>query len=162
MVCAVRVVGILGGWISHRRGWMRPVRLLCALREGLMRNIRGMQALVLSGAMLVSTAAPLVAQQGYYNGVRQGSRGYNDRDDQRYADRHHRGDNNYRQPNQGGIGPGKGALIGTAGGAALGALFGGGLKGAIIGGAAGAGVGAVAGKVHQDNRNNQDYRDYRR
>ena len=59
----------------------------------------------------------------------------------------------------GGIGPGKGAAIGGAGGAVLGALFGGGLKGAIIGGAAGAGVGAVAGKVHQNNQQ-RDWRDY--
>ncbi|WP_213807548.1 hypothetical protein [Granulicella sp. dw_53] len=122
-----------------------------------MRTLRMVQALVLSGAMLAPLAVPAVAQQGYYNGVRRGS-GYNDRDDRRYADKHHRGDQRYQQ---GGIGPGKGALIGGAGGAALGALFGGGLKGAIIGGAAGAGVGAVAGKVHQDNQR-QDYRDYRR
>jgi len=129
-----------------------------------MLKFRGVQALVLSGALLVSTAAPLMAQQGYYNGVRQGSRGYNDQNDRRYADRHHRGDNyyqqpGYQQPNQGGIGPGKGALIGGAGGAVLGALFGGGMKGAIIGGAAGAGVGAIAGKVNQDKKN-RDYRDY--
>ena len=115
--------------------------------------------MVLSGALLVSTAAPLVAQQGYYNGVRQGSRGYNDQYDRRYADRRHHGDDYYQQPKQGGIGPGKGALIGTAGGAVLGALFGGGMKGAIIGGAAGAGVGAIAGKVNQDKKN-RDYRDY--
>ena len=125
-----------------------------------MRRFAKIQAIVLGAGMLLSTAAPLVAQNGYYNGVRQGSRGYNDQYDRRYADRNHRDDRNYRQPNQGGIGPGKGALIGGAGGAALGALFGGGLKGAIIGGAAGAGVGAVAGKVHQDNKRN-DYRDYR-
>jgi len=124
-----------------------------------MRTYVKLQALVLSAGMLFSTAAPLVAQDGYYNGVRQGSRGYNDQYDQRYADRHHRDDRYYQQPRQGGIGPGKGALIGGAGGAALGALFGGGLKGAIIGGAAGAGVGAVAGKVHQDNKRN-DYREY--
>ncbi len=109
--------------------------------------------------MLLSVSAPLAAQNGYYNGVRQGSRGYSDR-----YDRHGRDDRRYEQRQQGGIGPGKGALIGGAGGAALGALFGGGLKGAIIGGAAGAGVGAVAGKVHQDNKRNdyRDYRDYRR
>ncbi|MCU1322115.1 MAG: hypothetical protein JWM43_1764 [Acidobacteriaceae bacterium] len=131
-----------------------------AQKEGSMRTFGKVQALVLSGAMLFSVSAPLMAQNGYYNGVRQGSRGYNNNYDQRYADRNHRGDDRYRQQ-QGGIGPGKGALIGGAGGAALGALFGGGLKGAIIGGAAGAGVGAVAGKVHQDNKRN-DYRDYRR
>ena len=127
-----------------------------------MRRSVKIQALALSAGLLFSSAAPLRAQNGYYNGVRQGSRGgYNDQYDRRYADSHHHDDRNYQHPNQGGIGPGKGALIGGAGGAALGALFGGGLKGAIIGGAAGAGVGAVAGKVHQDNKQN-DYRDYRR
>jgi hypothetical protein len=133
------------------------------MKEGTMLKIRILQSLVLGGAMLATASFPtsLTAQSGYYNGVRQGSRGgYNDRDDQRYADRHHHNDDRYRQ-NQGGIGPGKGALIGGAGGAALGALFGGGLKGALIGGGAGAGIGAIAGKVHQDNKRN-DYRDYRR
>ena len=104
--------------------------------------------------MLLS-AGPVAAQNRgqYYNGMQQGydrhGHGYNDRyDRQRYDNR-----------NQGGIGPGKGALIGGAGGAALGALFGGGLKGALIGGGAGAGVGAIAGKVHQNNQQN-DWRDY--
>ena len=87
-------------------------------------------------------------RRDFYNGAR-GRHPYNDN----YDRRHH-----YDDRNQGGIGPGKGALIGGAGGAALGALFGGGLKGALIGGAAGAGVGAVAGKVHQDNKQ-RDYRD---
>ncbi len=54
-----------------------------------------------------------------------------------------------RESDNGGIGPGKGALIGGAGGAVLGALFGGGLKGTIIGGAAGAGIGAMVGNQHQ-------------
>jgi hypothetical protein len=128
-----------------------------------MFRFRGIRVLILSGAMLFSASypAPVVAQQrGYYDGLRQGSRGYSDQNDRRYADKRHHGDNYYQRPHQGGIGPGKGALIGGAGGAALGALFGGGLKGAIIGGAAGAGVGAVAGKVHQDNKE-RDYRDYR-
>ena len=87
-------------------------------------------------------------RRDFYNGARD-RHPYNDN----YDRRHH-----YDDRNQGGIGPGKGALIGGAGGAALGALFGGGLKGALIGGAVGAGVGAVAGKVHQDNRQ-RDYRD---
>ena len=43
-----------------------------------------------------------------------------------------------------GIGTGKGALIGGAGGAGIGALAGGG-KGAVIGGALGAGGGALVG-----------------
>jgi hypothetical protein len=128
-----------------------------------MRRFRGIQVLVLIGVMLSGALypAPAVAQQrGYYDGVRQGTRGYSDRDDRRHVEQHHHGDDSYQRPREGGIGPGKGALIGGAGGAALGALFGGGLKGAIIGGAAGAGVGAVAGKVHQDNKE-RDYRDYR-
>jgi hypothetical protein len=106
---------------------------------------------ILGFAMLVggvgATTAPLSAQNGYYNGMRR-SGTYNDRYDRQRYDRR----------DQGGIGPGKGALIGGAGGAALGALFGGGLKGALIGGAAGAGVGALAGKAAQNNRD-RDYRE---
>ncbi len=56
----------------------------------------------------------------------------------------------------GGIGPGKAALIGGAGGAALGALFGGSLKGALIGGAAGAGIGAIGGKLAQGDDHDRD------
>jgi len=83
-------------------------------------------------------------RSAFYNGARS-RHPYNDNYDRGNRD-------------QGGIGPGTGALIGGAGGAALGALFGGGLKGALIGGAAGAGVGAIAGKVHQDNQR-RDYRE---
>lgn len=97
--------------------------------------------------------------QTFYNGVRRGGRG-GQYDDPRYDNRQYNNDrygneryNNDRYDNgdrnQGGIGPGKGALIGGAGGAVLGAVFGGGLKGTIIGGAAGAGIGAVLGEVHQ-------------
>jgi len=57
---------------------------------------------------------------------------------------------------RGGIGPGKGAMIGGAGGAILGAMFGGGLKGTLIGGAAGAGIGALVGKEHQNSERNQN------
>ena len=57
----------------------------------------------------------------------------------------------------GGIGPGKGALIGGAGGAALGALFSGSAKGALIGGAAGAGIGAIIGQHAQDERHERRY-----
>ncbi len=91
----------------------------------------------------------------FYNGIRDGGRGGQYNDNRRYDDRNR---------NQGGIGPGKGALIGAGGGAVLGALFGGGLKGTLIGGAAGAGIGAVIGKVHQNNqRNNRDdHYDHRR
>jgi hypothetical protein len=85
--------------------------------------------------------------QNFYNGVRQGGRGG------------HYGDNHYHdQPKQGGIGPGKGALIGGGSGAALGAVFGGGLKGTIVGGAAGAGIGAVLGQANQNSKNNNYYR----
>jgi hypothetical protein len=94
--------------------------------------------------------------QNFYNGVREGTRGgqYSDPrhahdgyDDRYYQNQHH----------QGGIGPGKGALIGGAGGAALGALFGGGLKGTIIGGAAGAGIGAALGEANQNSRDRNNY-----
>jgi len=122
--------------------------------------------------------------QAFYNGVRSGGRGghysdprydngrydnrqYDNRqydngrydsgryDNGRYDSRYNNGqyDNGYRK--QGGIGPGKGALIGGAGGAVLGALFGKGIKGAIIGGAAGAGIGAVIGQAHQNQENDQ-------
>lgn len=96
----------------------------------------------------------------FYNGVRQGGRG-GQYYDQRHAndgyDQRYQQNNGYYRQRQGGIGPGKGALIGGAGGAVLGALFGGGLKGSIIGGAAGAGIGAVAGKAHQDSQRRDDY-----
>lgn len=84
----------------------------------------------------------------FYNGVRHGGHGGH------YYDDHNR--------NQGGIGPGKGALIGAGGGAVLGAVFGGGLKGTIIGGAAGAGIGAVIGKANQDNQRDHYYDHHRR
>jgi len=109
---------------------------------------------VLIAPLLFSTALPLVAQRNNWNnGVRHGGRGGNYYDDRRYHDDHRR--------DQGGIGPGKGALIGGAGGAALGALFGKSLKGTLIGGAAGAGVGALAGQAAQSNRDN-NRRPYRR
>ena len=122
--------------------------------------MRKLLTAVLSAVLGLMFATPLVAQGngGYNDGLRRGyggrhGGGYNDQYDQR---RYHGRDDR----NQGGIGPGKGALIGGAGGAVLGALFGGGLKGAIIGGGAGAGVGAIAGKVHQNNQRD-DYRDGR-
>ena len=112
--------------------------------------------------LIAATAAPASGQNryqnGYYNqgnhsqfnrGAYRGGR-YGDygHDYRHYDDRHH----------EGGIGPGKGALIGGAGGAALGALFAGSAKGAIIGGAAGAGIGAILGKQAQDNRDNHWHR----
>jgi hypothetical protein len=91
----------------------------------------------------------------FTNGLRDGGRG-----GQYYDPRHEQDgyDERYRnQQRQGGIGPGKGALIGGAGGAVLGAIFGRGLKGTIIGGAAGAGIGAVVGEANQNNRRRNDY-----
>ena len=105
--------------------------------------------------LLVLATLPALAQRHdqFYNGVQTGGRGgnyYNQRD--RDWDRRHRRD-------QGGIGPGTGALIGGAGGAVLGAVIGGGLKGTIVGGAAGAGIGAILGQANQDSkRNRRPYR----
>jgi hypothetical protein len=85
------------------------------------------------------------ANNNYYSGmnsrVSQGNYGqYVQHDESRHG-----------HDDRGGIGPGKAALIGGAGGAALGAVFGGGLKGTLIGGAAGAGIGAIGGKMAQGN-----------
>jgi hypothetical protein len=109
-----------------------------------------LQTFVIAAGLLLSSAMPMAAQQNrgrdnYYNGMHQQVRKgnydqYNRRDEQQH---HH--------DSGGGIGPGKAALIGGAGGAALGALFGGGLKGTLIGGAAGAGIGAIGGKLAQGN-----------
>jgi hypothetical protein len=98
-------------------------------------------------------------QPYYNNGQPYNNGGRYNNNDGRYNNndpRYNHGDPNYNR--EGGVGPGKGALIGGAGGALLGALFGGGLKGSLIGGAAGAGIGAVVGKAHQDNtRRNRGY-----
>lgn len=117
------------------------------------KAIAAMLGLLLSLAM----AIPAYGQHGqrdrrsqsqFYNGAYQGGRNGN------YGyDRGHRyAEYDRRYHHQGGIGPGKGALIGGAGGAALGALFSGSAKGALIGGAAGAGIGAIIGQHAQDNR----------
>lgn len=120
------------------------------------------KAILIAPLLLATSLLPVSASAQYrnnnpnfYNGVRNGGRGgqYYDNNNNRYHNDHRR--------DQGGIGPGKGALIGAGGGAILGAVFGGGLKGTIIGGAAGAGIGAVVGKVNQDNKRN-DYRGHRR
>ncbi len=124
-------------------------------------------AAVLCVPLMAATAVPSFGQYGrqdqyhrgdhqqFYNGAYEGGRGgdyyghdrrYDDYD-RRYEDRREHG----------GIGPGKGALIGGAGGAALGAIFGGGAKGAIIGGAAGAGIGAVLGEHNQNERREHRY-----
>ena len=134
---------------------------------------------MLAAVLLLSTGLPLSAQdrdrdrhdyrdhddhdrrdnREFDRGVRDGGR-VGDYYDRRYDNgRYNNGryDNGY-YGNQGGIGPGKGALIGGAGGAALGAVFGHSLKGTLIGGAAGAGIGAVVGEAHQNNERNQYYR----
>jgi hypothetical protein len=132
------------------------------------------KAVLLTPLLVATSILPGIAQNhhnnndsAYYNGMRNGTRGgdyYNNRDphyNNNYnnnRDPHY--DNNYNYHNdhrQGGIGPGKGALIGGAGGAVLGAVFGGGLKGSLIGGAAGAGIGAVIGQANQNKRNNDNY-----
>ena len=120
-------------------------------------------ACLIASLLFATSIPPATAQNqhnsAYYDGMRKGAHGgdyYNNRDPN-YNNHYH---DDHRQPtNQGGIGPGKGALIGAAGGAALGAVFGGSLKSTLIGGAAGAGIGAVAGQAAQNNRNN-NYRPY--
>lgn len=104
----------------------------------------------------------------FYNGVRDGGSGGYYQQDNRYDNGqvnngyssgyydNHGDPRTYDEQHRGGIGPGKGALIGGAGGAVLGAIFGGGLKGSLIGGAAGAGVGAIVGKAHQNNTRRND------
>jgi hypothetical protein len=115
------------------------------------RMIRWIEMPALAIVMMLAFGISAIAQDhdAFYRGARS-RHPYNDDYDRRGHYDDHR--------DQGGIGPGKGALIGGASGAVLGAVFGGGLKGALIGGGAGAGVGAVAGKVNQDNKN-QDYRE---
>jgi hypothetical protein len=100
------------------------------------------------GAALPTAAQPRHDQNRFYQGANRGVHGGN------YG--YDRG-RHYRNDNQGGIGPGKGALIGGAAGGVLGAVFGGGVKGALITGAAGAGVGAIVGGVAQNNRDNNNY-----
>lgn len=127
--------------------------------------------LILSGALLLTVGANVIPVQaaaqynngyrnnsGYYNGYR-GTHPYDDR----YDRNHYRGSDRRYDDHHGGIGPGKGALIGGGAGALLGGLLGGGLKGALIGGGVGAGGGALLGKANADRRHDRDYRDgYRR
>jgi uncharacterized protein YcfJ len=105
-------------------------------------------ALVFTMTMPLTITAVAQDHRNFYDGARHQRPYYNDYDRRYYHDHH----------DEGGIGPGKGALIGGAAGAALGAVFGGGLKGALVAGAAGAGVGAIAGKANQDSRE-RDYRE---
>jgi hypothetical protein len=100
------------------------------------------------GATLPTSAQSRHDRNNFYQGASRGVHGGN------YGYDHGR---HYRNDNQGGIGPGKGALIGGAAGGVLGAVFGGGVKGALITGAAGAGVGAIIGGVAQNNRDNNNY-----
>lgn len=110
---------------------------------------------ILSGALMVGAGGPMTGvAEGQYDRHGNFDNGY--RQQHAYNDQY---DRNYEQRRQGGIGPGKGALIGGAGGAVVGGVFGGGLKGALIGGGIGAGGGAIVGKVHQDNQRNRDYRE---
>ncbi len=62
-----------------------------------------------------------------------------------------------RHKRHGGIGAGKGALIGGGAGAGIGALAGGG-KGALIGGALGAGGGALVGNANANHRHHEEAR----
>lgn len=115
-------------------------------------------ATVLLCCSILSSGIPTLAQNHhnnnnhFYDGANRGVRGGN------YGGGHYHDRDRYQQ-NQGGIGPGKGALIGGAAGAVLGAAFGGGVKGSLITGAAGAGIGAIIGQSAQNNReNNNNYR----
>jgi hypothetical protein len=114
--------------------------------NGLAKKLMGT---VLGAGMLMSAAGPLVSHADAQRYDRRG--GY-------YRDSH-----GHRHRRHGGIGPGKGALIGGAAGTGIGALVGGG-KGALIGGAVGAGGGALAGKANADHRHNdaRRYDEYRR
>jgi len=134
------------------------------------------RAVLISPLLFATSFLPATAQynrnndnhSNFNNGVRNGGRDgnyYNDRSDRNYNNggnyNNGRNDNRYQDDHrrdQGGIGPGKGALIGAGGGALLGAVFGGGLKGTIVGGAAGAGIGAVLGQANQNSKNNNYYR----
>jgi hypothetical protein len=117
------------------------------------------KAVLIAPLILATSILPASAQYrnpNFNHGMRDGGRGgqYYDNNNRHYNDDHRR--------DQGGIGPGKGALIGAGGGAVLGAIFGGGLKGTIIGGAAGAGIGAVVGQANQNNKRDNRYNHHRR
>jgi outer membrane lipoprotein SlyB len=113
-------------------------------------------AAVLLSCSILSSGFPALGQRNndshFYQGASRGVHGGN------YGGGSYHRHDQYDNRNQGGIGPGKGALIGGAAGAVLGAAFGGGVKGSLITGAAGAGIGAVVGQAAQNNRNNNNYR----
>ena len=121
-----------------------------------MMRLAFMPAAALLFSLTLQFGLPTLAQERrndskrFYDGARRGGHG-GDYGGGNYHDHH------YDDRNQGGIGPGKGALIGGAAGAVLGAVFGGGVKGSLITGAAGAGVGAIIGKSAEDNRERKDY-----
>jgi hypothetical protein len=122
--------------------------------------MRKLQTYVLAVGLLLGSVLPAVAQrdqrQNYYGGMKQSVQRGN-------YDRYSRDDERRHNHNSGGgIGPGKAALIGGAGGAILGAVFGGGLKGTLIGGAAGAGIGAIGGKLAEGNDDRNRDRNHRR
>ena len=115
-------------------------------------------AMVLLSCSILGSGFSALAQNRHYDnsqfyeGARRGAQGGN------YGQgNYHGGNHHYDNRNQGGIGPGKGALIGGAAGAVLGAAFGGGVKGSLITGAAGAGIGAIIGQSAQNNRDNNNY-----
>jgi hypothetical protein len=114
---------------------------------------------VLCVPLIAATAIPASGQNYRNNGYNHGNHDQFNRGAYQGGRRGDYGrDNRHYDEHRGGIGPGKGALIGGAGGAALGALFTGSAKGTIIGGAAGAGIGAILGKQAQDNRDNRWHR----
>ncbi len=131
--------------------------MLHAERKYMTRWIRWTTTTILAAGLAVqlSDGAVARAQYGgrYDRGYRQ-TQPYND-----HYDRGRYGDRGDYDRHHGGIGPGKGALIGGGAGALLGGLLGGGLKGALIGGGIGAGGGALLGKAHQNSQRRRDYRD---
>jgi hypothetical protein len=119
------------------------------ISETFLARQRRQARLALPMALLLLCPLTGMAQRdrnsNYYRGmnqqVRRGDYNRYVQDDDR---RHHHHDDH---DSGGGIGPGKAAMIGGAGGAALGAIFGKSLKGTLIGGAAGAGLGAIGGAI---------------
>jgi hypothetical protein len=107
-------------------------------------DMNKLYATLLAAPLLLASAMPISAQQYHHHR-------------RHHATYYRHGD---RRPYHGhGVGAGRGALIGGAGGAVVGGALGGG-KGALIGGALGAGGGALAGKAHQDHMR-RDYNDGR-
>jgi hypothetical protein len=95
---------------------------------------------LLAASMLFASALPASAQSYHHRRHYRSSHYYNHGDRRSYHGH--------------GVGPGRGALIGGAGGAVIGGALGGG-KGALIGGALGAGGGALAGQANQNHKRNE-------